>query len=360
MSGAYAIVVDGQGKLSEHKLGDHAPGQVLETSVEILSNTVVGGKRTVVVRRPLRGRTRDYFTFDATTSSMPILTALGAGAKFAHHKVRAGSSLTFSAVGEGASTCVCQGRGSTLPFGQGVGTIGGIEYSPGCYPAPYTDLIRQKNPSCDVRTYVGGMQCCRHGTILLDADQEVPPHEDEVFFKWRFYHRPWKATDTQVHPFVWYISHARASIEYDATAAAPGTPPEEAVHRITSNFTGADIVKRSRGDLKRAQHGVKLIQAGCHCHSPGCLSLQLFNMDTGKLVCEVTPVVGNGTEAMNEEAYIFLPPCVWGSAEEGLASPPVFQLDTNFTAIKRVNNTVYHYGVMAIFQMHTAYVAPKV
>ena len=31
-----------------------------------------------------------------------------------------------------------------------------------------------------MRTYVGGIQCCGHGMILLDADQEVPPAVDEV------------------------------------------------------------------------------------------------------------------------------------------------------------------------------------
>ena len=87
--------------------------------------------------------------------------------------------------------------------------------------------------SCDVRTYVGGMQCCRHGTILLDADQEVPPEYDEVYFKWRFYFRDWQQSDTQVVSMVWYLSHASHSIEYDAVAAPAGTLPDQAVHTVT-------------------------------------------------------------------------------------------------------------------------------
>lgn len=36
MSGTYAVVVDGQGKVSEHKLGQHAPGTVLQPTVKVI------------------------------------------------------------------------------------------------------------------------------------------------------------------------------------------------------------------------------------------------------------------------------------------------------------------------------------
>ena len=38
-----------------------------------------------------------------------------------------------------------------------------------------------------VGRYIGGISCCTNGTVLLDADQEQPPHVDEVYFQWRFY-----------------------------------------------------------------------------------------------------------------------------------------------------------------------------
>ncbi len=61
---------------------------------------------------------------------------------------------------------------------------------------------------------------------------------DEVFFKWRFYVREYRPhTDRQIVDLTWYISAAERSIEYDAPAAPAGTPPDEAVHIITSNFT---------------------------------------------------------------------------------------------------------------------------
>jgi hypothetical protein len=63
----------------------------------------------------------------------------------------------------------------------------------------------------------------------------------------------------------------------------------------------------------------------------------------------MTPVVGNSTATQFEEDYLWLPPCQWGSAEDGLQEPPVLHPDTNFTSKKYTNNTVAHSGVMAIW-----------
>ena len=178
MDGAYAIVVEVERtggdtiKVTERKLGNHAPGHLLDTSLEVVSNTVVGGERTVVVHRPVKGLTRDHFDFTkaamAPSSGLKVLTARGAGPLLAQHAAKSGSVMTLASAVRGARTCLCRGEGMTRPFGQGVGTINGVPYSPACHSAPLTSLIEQRNPSCDVRTYVGGMQCCRHGTILLD------------------------------------------------------------------------------------------------------------------------------------------------------------------------------------------------
>jgi hypothetical protein len=66
-------------------------------------------------------------------------------------------------------------------------------------------------------------------------------------------------------------------------------------------------------------------------------------------------VAGNSTEAQNEADYLWLPPCQWGSAEEGLRPPPVITAATNFTSEKYTNNTVAHSGVMAIWQGRAAW-----
>ena len=42
--------------------------------------------------------------------------------------------------------------------------------------------------------------------------------------------------------------------------------------------------------------GVHLIYAGGHCHAPSCISMELFNADTGKLLCRHDPVYGESDE----------------------------------------------------------------
>ena len=41
-----------------------------------------------------------------------------------------------------------------------------------CLPYPREEILEQRNPSCDLRTYNGGLVSCHHGWHLLDEDQE--------------------------------------------------------------------------------------------------------------------------------------------------------------------------------------------
>ena len=108
--------------------------------------------------------------------------------------------------------------------------------------------------------------------------------------------------------------------------------------------------------MARARGGkMRLIMAGGHCHSPACLSLELWNADSNERLCRITPTMGRSDKVWDEHGYVWLPPCQWGEAADGLRPPPVLALDQNLTAIKRVNVTHYHYGVMGIFQMRGAY-----
>ena len=78
----------------------------------------------------------------------------------------------------------------------------------------------------------------------------------------------------------------------------------------------------------------------------------MINADTNDTICYTQPHYGQTDEAMNEAGYAAgIPPCLWGTAEEGLPPPPVVSLDTNITVIKKVNSTVKHYGVMGHWQM---------
>ena len=42
--------------------------------------------------------------------------------------------------------------------------------------------------------------------------------------------------------------------------------------------------------------GIHLIYAGGHCHAPSCISMELYNADTGKLLCHHSPVYGQSDE----------------------------------------------------------------
>ena len=51
--------------------------------------------------------------------------------------------------------------------------------------SPSGDLVQQKNPTCWVETYEGGLSCCPHQTILLDQDQTPPPELLTYHMKFR-------------------------------------------------------------------------------------------------------------------------------------------------------------------------------
>merc|ERR1712151_777215 len=91
----YAIIVDGGGRVTERVLGKNAPGGQLNPSVQVLSNSVASGLRTVVVQRPLKGLTPQHHTFDARKMSLNFINAVGSGPSFSYHKSKAASSISL-------------------------------------------------------------------------------------------------------------------------------------------------------------------------------------------------------------------------------------------------------------------------
>ena len=96
------------------------------------SNKVEDDVRTVVMTRDLAGKTSDHYTFDPSTSSIPIISASGLGSVFAYHgpKLRSGGTLKLSAID--APTCVCD---------EGIkGSINGIPFHKNCLDLPKGNL----------------------------------------------------------------------------------------------------------------------------------------------------------------------------------------------------------------------------
>jgi len=359
-------------------------------------------RRVVRLLRPFEGPTGDHYSFregKLQNSPLEIILATGcprraAGEMFGRHcGHQSPDPLSFARV-DAWQEIIRDGI---------KGKIGGNPFQKHCLDEPYGDLVKQHNPTCTVQTYQGGLHCCIHDHYLLDAQQKVPWQDRllEYRLKFRFYYQDYfpttatSATATAMSSigtktaalpshqdmtrFYW-TTEAGAG-EYDVPECETPSVPSSCVHVITSKWKVSEFV-----DTDRNPEGIELIYAGPHCHAPTCLSMELYNSDTGKLLCRVTPLVGKGrsrnstnsgsganaageNEEMYDEAgFIAMPPCLWsheinhqrrGSGNndfetnpEQLLPPPEFlSLDTTLLSIKRANNTFSHTGEMASWQM---------
>jgi hypothetical protein len=405
MAKAYAIIVDGNGAVSERQLGtgagvsgEHQPGVLLAPSVTVKSNTVTDGKRTVVLTRPLQGLTAQHATLSAAAAGIPIIAAVGSSKTLSYHKVRGAADLFL--VKAGAPMCVCQA------FGARSGSIGGAPFNNHCPPALANDHqgTAAGNDVCDVLTYEGGLKCCSHGSILLDKNQTVPPQRDVYKMKFRIYYEEFT---NQTEAFFMFQA-IDAGGEYQVPQAKPGTPPEQRVHTVSQDFTVASTITGEgvspspvEFDPHSSESQVLLLRAGTHCHAPACINETLYllrrtialntcfpavlnctvvtfvdqavsvrsrwcryNLDTGEVICYNEPMYGQGEwpasgQHFNEVAYAAgIPPCYWGSEEEGLPPPPRLNLSTRLRSVKHCNSTFYHFGVMAQWQMRGTW-APR-
>merc|ERR1712224_560367 len=81
----------------------------------------------------------------------------------------------------------------------------------------------------------------------------------------------------------------------------------------------------------QSQH-VALVHISPHCHGPACITMEMIDVDANRTICKTEPRYGSTNQAMYESGYASgIPPCVWGTAEEGLPYPPILSLDTNIT-----------------------------
>lgn len=124
------------------------------------------------------------------------------------------------------------------------------------------------------------------------------------------------------------------------TGTCPDGPDCECVHTIHFHWHVSNM---------------RLLYAGGHCHAPSCISIELYRNDTGKLLCRQLPKYGEGTfpvDKYDEAGYLALPPCLWGSKEEGLEEPEWLPANTPLLSIKKNRNTHSgHFGEMASWQM---------
>ena len=140
-------------------------------------------------------------------------------------------------------------------------------------------------------------------------------------------------------------------------------PPAEAVHHLETTTLVRDLFSKQTCDFERdancvppemAPGGVALVYANFHCHPPACIDAGLWNDETGELICQINAVYGKGDSAADDAGYHRVPPCLWGSAEDGLRPPPMLSLDTRLRGSMRANSTYGQYGMMGIWMMRVA------
>ena len=331
----YSIIIDGYGSVFEQKLGNHDEGHLLNSMIKVIENSVNNGIRTVKIIRDNLGINSNYYTFTRDTPNIPILLAVGSTPDFKYHKFRGTNNLYLSSLD--GNTCICD-IGET-------GSINGLNFYKNCRDEPYGDLIEQHNPTCFIETYQGGLACCHHKNILLDKDQIQPEGEMTYQLKFRFWFQDYYGQHNLER--FYYQTEAYAG-EYDVPKCEKGVPKEECIHSIHAHFQGRDMIDKTKIEGSK---GFKLIYLAPHCHAPTCIDMELYNADTGDLICHVSGDLGKGTNTKyDEEGYIKLNPCLFGE-DEGLLKPLNFSWNSNFTSIKRNNNTNAHYGEMASWQM---------
>jgi hypothetical protein len=223
----------------------------------------------------------------------------------------------------------------------------------------------QQNPSCSIQRYESGFRCCEHGVFVIDTDQydvDALPVTN-FYFKFSFKYekvvsspqeegvrslvtlpvRPPACCDVTANLTV------GGNIEFDVPLCTAGTAPEDCIFEMASTQF-FDL--QSNYHSKAAQHPeeenpdqlVGLVYAVGHLHVGG-LSLDLYNDETGELICHSDPTYGTGEEPGNEKDYLVgMSDCVF--------DPPLYMKRSQLLrTVSRYNSTINHRGVMALWLM---------
>ena len=368
----YAIIIDGTGIVTERKLGNHNPGTLLPSTITILSNTVNNnGIRTVIMQRPLKG-----MEYCLKSGSLNVITAIGSTPDLSYHAERTASRIIL--LPNTCSACICKSNIASYINYMNKETNG---FGYNCIGQPRSDMLEKgdgtgrygiSNAACDIDTYHGGLQCCKHKFYLTDKEQEsqIPLNKtDKYFLKWRYYFQEYippnktnnfKASHKHLHHWVFLIDDAVNDYEEDNVESEYGIKPT--VGKITANLTvrymGLEDIDGSYNDNGGIQNvpfypntTIMPLVMTPHCHAPSCIREEIWNADTGEIICNMSAKYGDEKygslfDKFNEPNYITIIPCLYGY-QQGLQYPFILKQGTNLTAIKYFNNTWRHLGQMA-------------
>jgi hypothetical protein len=242
--------------------------------------------------------------YSAAANTMP--TTVAADPKFVNHGRWSGIATFKVKVVPNphpppATACVC-GVPATA-FGKGTGTLKYlptgevIGFPPRCELFPRETVLRDHNPTCDIRTYAGGLSTCHHKWHLLDQDQEVPWQDQPLvyYMKFRMYFQEYNPAQHKI-AYEWNFGIGGATGEYDVPQCPAGTPVENCTHEIT-------------GVIEPPSAKMHFVAAHFHCHAPTCLKMEIYNNKTGELLCREEPYYGQtknttGKDRFDEKGYI--------------------------------------------------------
>ena len=367
----YAIIIDGDGRVSERKLGNHAPGSILKNSVKVVSNTVRNGLRSISLQRKVKGISPDHYSILTQPGDLNMIAALGSSKVFGYHKTHSGGKITL--LPTETNSCVCE-PAKKISFTYMNETTQFLK-NYNCLDEPRSDMLRHgdgtgrdvPNIACNFEIYNGGLECCHHSWLLTDKNQDelVPKDKvDRYFLKWRYYFQEYTprieekpASHQHLHHWVFLID--AIVNDYEEDNAHYGS---KSIGKITAHLKAKDMGLEDNEDSDYDDDGAPPVPGNftkvipivmtSHCHAPSCIRQELWNLDTNEILCNITAKYGNEkyggstADVFNEKDYIAIPPCLFGY-QPGLQFPFKLNPDTNLKAIKYFNNTYRHLGQMA-------------
>ena len=353
----YALIVDGDGRVTERKLVEHGPGTLLKPSVTVLASSVLNGTRTVTLTRAVQGASDDYYTMPSSPGAIDCIVAVGDTPQLAYHKARGAMRLVL--LPTTGSMCVCTPVSQTFLTYMNTSTL---PYDVYCAPEPRSDMLEHgdgtgrnvSNAACTLQSYNGGLHCCQNQYILTDVDQEsdIPDATDVYFLKWRYYFQEYVPGNSTTAPSHKHLHHWVFLIDADVNDYEEDNLPTKygssSVGKLSAHLTAADM---GLEDIPSKYAHINAMVMTPHCHAPSCIREELWNADTGELLCNVTAMYGDAMYgplnlAFNEPDYITIPPCIFGY-QGGLQFPFALTPSTKLTAVKYFNNTYRHLGQMA-------------
>lgn len=119
------------------------------------------------------------------------------------------------------------------------------------------------------------------------------------------------------------------------------------VHRMNGTWTV--------GQMSNVKDAVAFATIHGHCHAPTCREFTLYNADTMEVICRQVPLFGHSNATYDEKGYLGIPPCVFGSPEEGLMRSPVLNSSQRLFSTKTCLADAGHHGEMSLWQTYGLY-----